>query len=367
MSTPGGPGPGSALPALLAPCAPGIMLLKASVLWPMKSRPMGSWSQTRKRTSAISGMCTVNTRVSSHMGLNPRGHREEVSPPTPGPARRPPGPSPSSGASFGGWRPGPGEPGDWALARGAPARPSPVAPGASPLSSTTRVCSLLQSTGSPMTSTSTKGSMIWARRAGLAPGLARRPSPAHPGPGPSYLAPVPQHRVPRLGELLPADDAKHQLLLELPGQRVLGVGVEDAWGARGCQAEGERGRPPPSHRAGWAPHRTLLLDGSARPGGREAAFRHGGPRGPRAGRPRDHPVTRHTASGCGAGCGVPRVGLCGHVTRGGGSCKLGSRKTLKWGESHTWLGVSRPESLGSPLRLVTPGNLMGGQAWGGAP
>lgn len=52
-------------------CPPGIMLLKASVLWPMKSRPIGSWSQTRKRTSAISGMCTVNTRVSSQVGLNP--------------------------------------------------------------------------------------------------------------------------------------------------------------------------------------------------------------------------------------------------------------------------------------------------------
>lgn len=63
------------------------MLLKASVLWPMKSRPMGSWSQTRKRTSAISGICTVNTSVSSHMGLNPRGHREEGSPLTPVPSR----------------------------------------------------------------------------------------------------------------------------------------------------------------------------------------------------------------------------------------------------------------------------------------
>lgn len=52
---------------------PGIMLLKAMVRWPMKSWPIGSWSHTRKRTRASSGMWTVNTSVSSHMGLNPAG------------------------------------------------------------------------------------------------------------------------------------------------------------------------------------------------------------------------------------------------------------------------------------------------------
>lgn len=83
-----------------------------------------------------------------------------------------------------------------------------------------------------MTSTSTKGSMIWARRAGVAPGLASCSSPARPRQGPSYLASVSQHRVPWLGELLPTDYPKHQLLLELPGQGVLGVGVEDTWRAR---------------------------------------------------------------------------------------------------------------------------------------
>ncbi|KAG7260945.1 hypothetical protein CRUP_038488 [Coryphaenoides rupestris] len=46
---------------------------EAMVRWPMKSCPMGSWSHTRKRTRASSGMCRVNTRVSSHMGLNPEG------------------------------------------------------------------------------------------------------------------------------------------------------------------------------------------------------------------------------------------------------------------------------------------------------
>lgn len=59
-----------------APSPPGIMLLRASVLWPMKSLPMGSWSQTRKRTRASSGMCTMNTSVSSHMGLKPGGRRK---------------------------------------------------------------------------------------------------------------------------------------------------------------------------------------------------------------------------------------------------------------------------------------------------
>ncbi len=37
----------------------------------MKSRPIGSWSQTIKRTKAIWGMCRVNTSVSSHIGLKP--------------------------------------------------------------------------------------------------------------------------------------------------------------------------------------------------------------------------------------------------------------------------------------------------------
>lgn len=37
----------------------------------MKSLPMGSWSHTRNRIRAISGMWTVNTNVSSHMGLKP--------------------------------------------------------------------------------------------------------------------------------------------------------------------------------------------------------------------------------------------------------------------------------------------------------
>lgn len=50
---------------------PGIMLLKAMVRWPMKSWPIGSWSHTRKRTRASSGMWTMNTRVSSHIGLKP--------------------------------------------------------------------------------------------------------------------------------------------------------------------------------------------------------------------------------------------------------------------------------------------------------
>lgn len=34
---------------------------------------MGSWSQTRNRTRAISGMWMVKVRVSSHTGLNPAG------------------------------------------------------------------------------------------------------------------------------------------------------------------------------------------------------------------------------------------------------------------------------------------------------
>lgn len=50
---------------------PGIRLLKATVRWPIKSRPIGSWSQTRKRTKAISAMWSVKDKVSSHTGLKP--------------------------------------------------------------------------------------------------------------------------------------------------------------------------------------------------------------------------------------------------------------------------------------------------------
>lgn len=53
--------------------SPGTRLLKATVLCPTKSLPMGSWSQTRKRTRAISGMWMVKVSVSSHTGLKPAG------------------------------------------------------------------------------------------------------------------------------------------------------------------------------------------------------------------------------------------------------------------------------------------------------
>lgn len=53
---------------------PGIRLLKATVRWPIKSRPIGSWSQTRKRTKAISAMWRVKDKVSSHTGLKPEEH-----------------------------------------------------------------------------------------------------------------------------------------------------------------------------------------------------------------------------------------------------------------------------------------------------
>lgn len=44
-----------------------------------------------------------------------------------------------------------------------------------------------------------------------------------------YLPTVTQHRVPRLGQLLATNDPQGQLLLELPWQGVLRVGVEDTW------------------------------------------------------------------------------------------------------------------------------------------
>lgn len=63
--------PTKSLLLVLYSTLPGIMLLKAIVRWPMKSWPMGSWSHTKKRTRVSSGMWMVNTRVSSHIGLNP--------------------------------------------------------------------------------------------------------------------------------------------------------------------------------------------------------------------------------------------------------------------------------------------------------
>lgn len=103
-----------------------------------------------------------------------------------------------------------------------------------------------------MTSTSTKGSMICTEGGGGAGPASPRPLPP-PRPA-SYLPSVTQHRVPRLGELLPADDPQHQLLLELPRQGVLGVGVEEAFGAGGAASaptspsHGRNGREPlPPH------------------------------------------------------------------------------------------------------------------------
>lgn len=64
------------------------------------------------------------------------------------------------------------------------------------------------------------------QKAGLVPG--QPPACPHPAPRLSYLPTVAQHRVPGLGELLPTDDPQHQLLLELPRQGVLGIGVEAA-------------------------------------------------------------------------------------------------------------------------------------------
>lgn len=72
--------------------------------------------------------------------------------------------------------------------------------------------------------------MIWDTGVGLASGPITMPGPL-PTPtrlcraGP-HLPAVPQHGVARLGELLATDDPEHQLLLELPGQGVLRVGVE---------------------------------------------------------------------------------------------------------------------------------------------
>lgn len=56
---------------------PGIMLVKAIVLWPINSRPRGLWSHTSNRTKAICGIWMLKTRVSSHMGLNPEVNQTE--------------------------------------------------------------------------------------------------------------------------------------------------------------------------------------------------------------------------------------------------------------------------------------------------
>lgn len=103
--------------------------------------------------------------------------------------------------------------------------------------------------------------------ASVRPGLlALSPLPSMPG-RPAYLPPVPQHGVPRLGQLLPADDPQHQLLLELPGQGVFRIGVEDAWGV-GCKA----GSP---HQRGHAALSPPPLDVSPSPGGRGDPLQRG--------------------------------------------------------------------------------------------
>lgn len=61
----------------------------------------------------------------------------------------------------------------------------------------------------------------------MAQGPRALPLPTSPMWACPYLPTVTQHRVPWLGQLLATNDPQGQLLLELPWQGVLRVGVED--------------------------------------------------------------------------------------------------------------------------------------------
>lgn len=157
------------------------MLLKATVLWPIKSRPIGSWSHTWKRTKAICGICILKTRVSSHIGLKPEWQRK-------GKLKR----FKRTTAHE-----------RWSL---------PIIH--VPLSSTTLVCCLEQSTGKPMISTSTKGSIIWKcesmkQSTGLVIAIFcvfLMISNDYVNIFWLHLSSVPKHGVFRFGKLLSTDD-----------------------------------------------------------------------------------------------------------------------------------------------------------------
>lgn len=97
----------------------------------MKSRPIGSWSHTWKRTRAICGIWMLKTRVSSHIGLKPEW--------------------PFKGCCT--------NRKSWKITVCYEIMRAEV-----PLSSTTLVCCLEQSTFRPIISTSTKGSMICVKK-----------------------------------------------------------------------------------------------------------------------------------------------------------------------------------------------------------
>lgn len=141
--------------------------------------------------------------------------------------------------------------------------PGPRGPGGSrclqpsPLSSTTWVCSLLQSTGSPMTSTSTKGSMIWYRRQGWC-----RDSPQ---PAPTLLPASPTSpRSPSieslgLGSCCPLMIRSTSCFLSCPGRGSSALGLKLPEGP-GHGAEWGWGRAPSSRQVvtpapltGWEP------------------------------------------------------------------------------------------------------------------
>lgn len=110
---------------------PGIILVKATVLCPMKSRPIGSWSHTSKRTSAFCGIWILKTSVSSHIGLKPEWHERMIYRQSAGCVE-----ILSCNMNF----------------------------AHIPLSSTTLVCCSEQSMGRPIISTLTKGSIIWKQK-----------------------------------------------------------------------------------------------------------------------------------------------------------------------------------------------------------
>lgn len=139
----------------------------------------------------------------------------------------------------------------WPWARG---HGGPLA--ASPLSSTTRVCSLPQSTGSPMTSTSTNGSMICGQgrwhRARRALGL---PRPCPGGPPTSPRSPSIESRG--LGSCCPLMIRSTSCFLSCPGRGSSELGLKTP-GGQEARLSGA-GRAPPS--AGHTAHPPPPLSG----------------------------------------------------------------------------------------------------------
>lgn len=179
------------------------------------------------------------------LGFQPRGQPGWL----PGSPGNPGGHGPLPFGSRSDWH---GQRGSCEAALGAQAGTGVAADMPSPLSSTTRVCSLRQSTGSPMTSTSTKGSMICAEgRVAAGPGGHTASSAPTPSPGGLPTSPrSPSIESRGFGSCCPLMTRSTSCFLSCPGRGSSELGLKRPGGGVRLSRAGQdpllhRTPPPP--------------------------------------------------------------------------------------------------------------------------